>query len=78
MRTRNVARPSLWRIGILSRARFDYWKLLFKTALTKRKALPVAVELAILGRHFQLVAKRALLATDAWAESTANDSSRTV
>ncbi|UJX41164.1 B12-binding domain-containing radical SAM protein [Desulfovibrio sp. JY] len=68
---------SLWRIGILSRARFDYWKLLFKTALTKRKALPVAVELAILGRHFQLVAKRALLATDAWAESTANESSRT-
>ena len=61
---------SLWRIGILSRSRFDYWKLLVKTTLTKRKALPVAVELAILGRHFQLVAKRALLATDAWAGET--------
>jgi len=68
---------SLWRIGILSRARFDYWKLIIKTALTKRKALPVAVELAILGRHFQLVAKRALLARDAWAESAASESSRT-
>lgn len=58
---------SLWRIGILSRTRFHYWKLIVKTALTKRKALPVAVELAILGRHFQLVAKRALRATDSWA-----------
>ena len=60
---------SLWRIGILSRARFDYWKLIVKTTLTKRKALPVAVELAIIGRHFQLVAKRALLGTDVWADS---------
>lgn len=60
---------SLWSIGVLSRARFVYWKLLVKTALTKRKALPVAVELAIIGRHFQLVAKRALQATDAWADA---------
>jgi radical SAM superfamily enzyme YgiQ (UPF0313 family) len=69
---------SLWRIGILSRARFEYWKLLIKTALTKRKALPVAVELAILGRHFQLVARRALRATDAWADAHTDDSSQTV
>jgi radical SAM superfamily enzyme YgiQ (UPF0313 family) len=69
---------SLWRIGILSRARFAYWKLLVKTALTKRKALPVAVELAILGRHFHLVARRALLATDAWADVQADKSSQTV
>lgn len=68
---------SLWRIGILSKARFAYWKLLVKTALRKRKALPVAVELAILGRHFQLVAKRALLATDAWADVRPDDSSPT-
>ena len=59
---------SLWSIGVLSRARFPYWKLLLKTVLTKRKALPVAVELAILGRHFDRVAKRVLLATDAFAE----------
>lgn len=69
---------SLWRIGILSRARFEYWKLIIKTALTQRKALPVAVELAILGRHFQLVAKRVLLATDAWADSASDNSSQTV
>jgi radical SAM superfamily enzyme YgiQ (UPF0313 family) len=64
---------SLWSIGVLSRARFAYWKLLIKTALTKRKALPVAVELAILGRHFDRVAKRALQATDAWAASKAEN-----
>ncbi|HML59259.1 MAG TPA: DUF4070 domain-containing protein [Solidesulfovibrio sp.] len=69
---------SLWRIGVLSRARLDYWKLILKTALTKRKALPVAVELAILGRHFQLVAKRALLATDAWADDSLEKTSQTM
>ncbi|WP_428560354.1 MAG: B12-binding domain-containing radical SAM protein [Solidesulfovibrio sp. DCME] len=66
---------SLWRIGILSRARIWYWKLIITTALTKRKALPVAVELAILGRHFQLVAKRALQAKDAWADEPAENTS---
>jgi radical SAM superfamily enzyme YgiQ (UPF0313 family) len=57
---------SLWSIGVLSRARFAYWKLLIKTILTKHKALPVAVELAILGRHFDRVAKRVLRASDTW------------
>ena len=51
---------SLWSIGILSRARFYYWKLLIKTFFTKIKAFPVAVELAIYGLHFEKVAKRAL------------------
>ncbi len=68
---------SLWSIGVISRARFAYWKLIFKTTLTKRKALPVAVELAILGRHFQLIAKRAVRAKDTWADSQADFPSRT-
>ena len=49
---------SIWRIGIVSRARFRYWKLLIKTFFTKRKAFPVAVELAICGLHFKKFAKR--------------------
>lgn len=49
---------SMWRIGIVSRARFRYWKLLIKTGVTKRKAVPVAVELAICGLHFKKFAKR--------------------
>ncbi len=51
---------SVWNIGILSRARLKYWKLLVKTILTKRKALPMAVELAIYGIHFEKVVKRAV------------------
>ena len=49
---------SIWRIGILSRARIFYWKLLLKTIFTKNKAFPTAVELAIHGLHFEKVAQR--------------------
>ncbi len=53
---------SLWAIGILSRSRALYWKLIIKTMVKKRKALPAAIELAIIGVHFEKVAKRAILA----------------
>ena len=49
---------SLWRIGIVSRARFHYWKLLIRTFMKKRMALPVAVELAIYGLHYEKITKR--------------------
>jgi len=49
---------SIWRIGILSRARFHYWKLLLKTSIKKRMALPMAVELAIYRLHNEKIAKR--------------------
>ncbi len=48
---------SMWDIGILSRARFLYWKLLIKTSVTKTRSLPLAIELAIYGRHFEKVTK---------------------
>ncbi len=51
---------SVWGIGILSRARFHYWKLLATTFFKKRKAFPIAVELAIYGTHFQKVAEKSL------------------
>jgi len=47
-----------WRLGIISKARFRYWKLITKTFLTKRRALPIAVELAIHGFHFEKVLER--------------------
>ncbi len=47
---------SAWRIGLLSRSRFLYWKLIFSTLFTRIRALPVAVELAICGLHFERVA----------------------
>ncbi|MGE4553467.1 MAG: B12-binding domain-containing radical SAM protein, partial [Desulfovibrionaceae bacterium] len=51
---------SLWVIGVVSRARFRYWLLMLKTLLTKRKAFPVAVEMAIMGRHFERMARRVI------------------
>ena len=51
---------SIWRIGILSKARLLYWRLILKTFFTKTRALPIAVELAIFGIHFGKISERAL------------------
>ena len=48
----------MWKIGILSKARFHYWWLIIKTFFTKRKALPTAIELAIHGEHYTRVARK--------------------
>ncbi len=48
---------SIWKIGILSRERFLYWKLILKTSVQNRKALPVAIELAIVGMHFARISQ---------------------
>jgi radical SAM superfamily enzyme YgiQ (UPF0313 family) len=47
-----------WRLGVVSKARFRYWKLIAKTFLVKRRALPMAVELAIHGFHFEKILER--------------------
>jgi radical SAM superfamily enzyme YgiQ (UPF0313 family) len=49
---------SIWSIGILSKARLRYWKLILKTSVTKRRAFPIAVELAILGLHFEKITSK--------------------
>ncbi|MEK6963806.1 MAG: DUF4070 domain-containing protein [Nanoarchaeota archaeon] len=51
---------SMWRIGVLSRARLWYWRLIVRTIVMKRKALPMAVELAITGQHFEHVVKKVM------------------
>jgi len=56
----NAFLKSLWKIGLFSKARWKYWKLLGKTMVTKPKAFPLAVELAIYGVHFQKVAEKSL------------------
>lgn len=50
---------SMWSVGIISKARFYYWKMLVKTTLTKIKALPVAVEQAICWKHFSIITQKA-------------------
>ena len=49
---------SIWKIGIVSKARLYYWKLLIRTFFMKRMALPMVVELAIFGLHYEKIAKR--------------------
>lgn len=49
---------SIWQLGIKSRARFRYWALLARTLVLKRKAMPMAVELAIYGQHFEQTLQR--------------------
>jgi radical SAM superfamily enzyme YgiQ (UPF0313 family) len=53
-----------WRLGIISNARFRYWKLIIKTFLVKRRALPIAVELAIHGFHFEKILERVCRPSD--------------
>ena len=49
---------SNWQLGIKSSARFRYWWLLARTLVLKRKAMPMAVELAIYGQHFERTLQR--------------------
>jgi len=49
---------SIWRIGIVSKSRLRYWRLLIKTLFTKSRAFSIAVELAIYGLHFSHVTQR--------------------
>ncbi len=51
---------SMWSVGIISRARFLYWRLIVKTVLTERRALPVVIELAIFRVHFEKVTQKVL------------------
>jgi len=42
----------------LGAVRFRYWKLIVKTFFVNRRALPIAVELAIHGFHYEKILKR--------------------
>lgn len=44
---------SVFRLGIIGKERFYYWKLVFKVIFKRPKLLPMAVTLTILGFHFR-------------------------
>ncbi len=46
---------SFWRLGILGRERFQYWRLLLSTLFRRPRLLPEAVKLAIYGYHFRKI-----------------------
>jgi radical SAM superfamily enzyme YgiQ (UPF0313 family) len=47
---------SLWLLGVWHRGRVGYWRLFWGTLLRRPRQFPHAIELAILGYHFRLVA----------------------
>jgi radical SAM superfamily enzyme YgiQ (UPF0313 family) len=47
-----------FRLGILGRERFQYWRLLAWTAFHRRKLLPLAITLTIYGHHFRKTCMR--------------------
>jgi radical SAM superfamily enzyme YgiQ (UPF0313 family) len=49
---------SLWVMGVAEPGRWQYWKFLCRSWLSHRRAFAEAVELAIRGRHFRVVAAR--------------------
>lgn len=49
---------SILDIGIISKARFHYWKLLIKTGLIKTKSVPIAIEQAIYWKHFSTIVQK--------------------
>ncbi len=51
---------SMWSVGVISKARFYYWKLLVKIGFTKIKALPLAIEQAIYWKHFSVVVEKTI------------------
>jgi len=49
---------SVWRLGIIGRERYHYWKLLIWTQFRRPELMPVAVTLAIYGFHFRKVCEQ--------------------
>jgi hypothetical protein len=49
---------SLWELGLRRRGRRAFWRLFFATLLTRPRKFPAAMELAILGHHFRIVADK--------------------
>ncbi|MCG3216788.1 MAG: DUF4070 domain-containing protein [Candidatus Heimdallarchaeota archaeon] len=46
---------SILRIGMFSKNKWLFWKMIFKTLFTNPKAFPIAIEMAIVGTHFAAV-----------------------
>ncbi|AOS84290.1 B12-binding domain-containing radical SAM protein [Chlorobaculum limnaeum] len=44
-------------LGVVGRERFQYWNMLIWTIVNHRRALPLAITLAIYGHHFRIVSE---------------------
>ena len=48
-------------LGLFSKERFQYWRLVFWTLILKPRLFPLAITLAIYGYHFRKVCERYIL-----------------
>lgn len=55
---------SMWRIGVMSKARWWYWRILTRTGLTNIKAFPIVIKLSIYWVHFHKVAQSVQKSSD--------------
>ncbi|QJT07729.1 B12-binding domain-containing radical SAM protein [Oceanidesulfovibrio marinus] len=62
---------SIVRLGVLSRHRLHYWRLVGKTLCTQVRALPEAIELAIMSEHFFRLRERLIREVDGCLEQSA-------
>jgi len=49
---------SMWDVGVISKARCQYWKLLIKTGLIRTKSFPLAIEQMIYWKHFSKIVQK--------------------
>ena len=52
---------SIFRLGIVGKERFQYWKIFWWTLVRKPRAFPLAITLAIYGHHFRKVSETHVL-----------------
>ena len=52
---------SMFRLGIVGRERFQYWKLFVWTLIRRPRTLPIAIKLAIYGYHFRKICELRVL-----------------
>ncbi|MGB5924176.1 MAG: DUF4070 domain-containing protein, partial [Syntrophobacteria bacterium] len=52
---------SAFRLGVLGKERFHYWRLLLWTLLRKPRLVPLAVTLAIYGHHYRRICELYIL-----------------
>ncbi|NNM84151.1 MAG: DUF4070 domain-containing protein [Phycisphaerales bacterium] len=46
---------AMWRLGVVGKERYHYWRVLIWTSLHRARSLPLAVELAVCGYHYRRV-----------------------
>jgi hypothetical protein len=60
---------SIWRLGILGKERWEYWKLFFWTLLNCPSKFPLAITMSIYGYHFRVVSEKTLKLSPAFKEN---------